>query len=455
MLMKLPIHIHEGIAIGVIGPQAIVHKVRHTLKAFPSFAPSFHIYENETQALVLAEKVMQTAEVLLICEYHVYRVMKGTMDFAIPVHYIPLTGSGLFSALFRLKKAYGIHALSIDSISQSFVAQVFQELDEVLPPATYFEGASIAAAEEVIRFHKENVHSGEKTAVLTGMHSVACRLMEADIPYEWVIPAQQDITNALERALLSTETRRKKETQIVVGIVQVDGFGRVSERLGSEHDIQRLKLDTHRMLLDYVKCLDGYLTTLGEAQYLFFTTRGIFERETRGYKTIPLLQDSKTSLGVSLSMGIGFGKSANEAGTHARLALRQAAEAGGNICFIVREDRSVIGPVEFGHPMVYELSITDLDLLDKAEKAGMTAAYMSRLMAQVARQGKLEYTAQELASIIGVTLRSTHRILLQWLDAELVEIVGVEKISAKGRPRQIYRLSFIADQLEEKWMNVE
>jgi predicted ArsR family transcriptional regulator len=69
-------------------------------------------------------------------------------------------------------------------------------------------------------------------------------------------------------------------------------------------------------------------------------------------------------------------------------------------------------------------------------------------MAQAARVGKLDYTAQELAKILGVTVRSTHRILLQWLDAGLVEVIGIEKITSKGRPRQIYRLSFLSDQVD-------
>jgi predicted ArsR family transcriptional regulator len=55
----------------------------------------------------------------------------------------------------------------------------------------------------------------------------------------------------------------------------------------------------------------------------------------------------------------------------------------------------------------------------------------------------MDYTAHELASVLGVTVRSAHRILLQWMDASLVEIVGEEKVSSKGRPRQIYRLSFL------------
>jgi hypothetical protein len=95
--------------------------------------------------------------------------------------------------------------------------------------------------------------------------------------------------------------------------------------------------------------------------------------------------------------------------------------------------------------MIYDLAITDMNLLQRAEKAGMTASYMSKLMAQVKCLGKIDYTAQELSSVLGVTLRSTHRILIQWLDAELVEIIGEEKITSKGRPRQIYRLSFVTE----------
>lgn len=199
------------------------------------------------------------------------------------------------------------------------------------------------------------------------------------------------------------------------------------------------------MLLKYVERLEGHLTNLSGDEFLFVTTRGIFERETRGYKTIPVLRDTKLETGVTLSIGVGFGNSANDAGTHARMALRQSKDFGGDICFIVRENRNVVGPVTWENPLVYDLSVTDSALLEKAKKSGMTATYMSKLMAQVERQNKTNYTAQELASILGITIRSTHRILLQWLDAELVQIVGEERHTSKGRPRQIYRLVFIED----------
>jgi predicted ArsR family transcriptional regulator len=68
---------------------------------------------------------------------------------------------------------------------------------------------------------------------------------------------------------------------------------------------------------------------------------------------------------------------------------------------------------------------------------------MSKLVAHVTRFGKTDYTAQDLASVLGVTVRSTHRFLLAWLDCGLIEIIGEEKGKSKGRPKQIYRLSFL------------
>lgn len=75
---------------------------------------------------------------------------------------------------------------------------------------------------------------------------------------------------------------------------------------------------------------------------------------------------------------------------------------------------------------------------------------MSKLAAQIARYGKTDYTAHELAAVLGITIRSAHRILLQWIDAQLVDIVGEEKVATRGRPRQIYRLTFVQELMRKR-----
>ncbi|HWO76620.1 MAG TPA: hypothetical protein VNM69_12095 [Bacillus sp. (in: firmicutes)] len=441
---------HSEITIGVIGPEALIQKIKYTLKSFPNFKPIFSTVTPDSDITDEARELMHDVDVLMFTEYHLYKLAKQTLEFPIPVHYVPLMGTGLYRSLFMVKNSYGLKRLSIDTIDRKYVEQILHELQEEQYELNVFKSSTQAPMiSDIIKFHVHN-HQQDGAIALTGIQEVSIKLTEMNIPNEWVTPTNQDMIVSLERALLATTTRRNKESQIVFGLIDVDNFKKLIEGYASEHDVQLLKLQIQQMLLDYIKQLDGHLISLGGKEYSFITTRGIFERETRGYKFIPLLQEANNKMGITLSVGVGFGRTAAEAGSHARLALGQAKELGGNVCYIVREDKSVLGPVDITTDTQYEqydLSITDAQLLEKAEKAGMSAAYMTKLMARVARHKKYDYTAQELASTLNITIRSAHRILLKWMDAEIVDIVGEEKITYKGRPRRIYRLSFIMDEV--------
>ncbi|WP_318615587.1 hypothetical protein [Sporosarcina sp. YIM B06819] len=442
---------NSDIKIGIIGPKALVDQTRETLKTFPNFKPIFQMIDSSSSLRDITTELMNEVEVLLFTEYHSYNSVKQVLEFTIPVHHMPLMGTGLYRSLFIIKSRHSLTCLSIDTVEKKYVEQILSELEEDHYELLVFKNLSQQTViEEFVQFHVHNYQQHNAIA-LTGIQEVATQLLALNIPHEWVTPTQQDMIVSLERALLATNTRRNKEAQIVFGLINIDNFKGVAEKYSSEHDVQLFKLAIQQMLLDYIKSLDGHLINLGGEEYSFITTRGIFERETRGYKFIPLLQDVQNELSITISLGVGFGRSAAEAGNHARLALRQSKELGGNVCYIVREDRSVLGPVDITTHKQYErynLAITDPHLLDKAEKAGMSAAYMTKLMARVSRHKKIEYTAQELASTLNVTIRSANRILLKWMDAELVDIVGEEKVTHKGRPRRIYRLSFIEDELK-------
>ncbi|WP_407272017.1 hypothetical protein [Radiobacillus sp. PE A8.2] len=429
------------IKIGIIGSKPLLKEVELTLQYFPSFKPFFLEHNDEFNISDEVKEALNEVEIILFTEYHIYERVKDSLDTTVPTQYIPLIGTGLYRALFRMSYLLNVNQFTIDSVSRNYVEQIINELEVSNVNINYFNNHPYTTHKELIDFHSHAYNNGTSLGALTGVQSVSQTLTERNVPNIWVTPTNQDITVSLERALLSTETRRNKESQIVVGLIDIDEFRRVVEKFPSEHEIQKMKLDIHGMLLDYVKQLDGHLSSIGGGEYLFITTRGIFERETRGYKFIPLLEDENKTPGISLSIGVGFGRTATDAGTHARLALRQSKDAGGNICYIVREDKSVLGPVEMSNAVTYELSVTDKELLEKAEKAGMSATYMTKLLAQVKRYDKTDYTAFELASVLGITIRSAHRILAHWVDANIVDIIGEEKHSSKGRPRQIYRLN--------------
>ncbi|MDO3409959.1 hypothetical protein QWJ34_09315 [Saccharibacillus sp. CPCC 101409] len=433
------------IKLGIIGTEAFVERVLRVLRSFPTFRPVARVAEEEGEAVAAAAELGAEAEALLLSGAPAHREVKLNAATNVPVFYVPLNGAGLYRALFKAFAGGRLNeGISVDSLTRAMVARTLADLRLEGTDVCVYEGPSYASADSLAEFHRNMAESGRCGLAFTGVERTAQRLEALSIPSELLQPSDQDIIVILERALLATESRRNKEAQIVVGIVNVDDFGRLAMNRASEHDVQKLKLEIHRMLLQYVEQLDGHLTALGGDEYLFFTTRGIFERETGGYKTIPLAKDAYQSYGLSLSLGIGFGLSANDAGTNARSALRKAKEAGGDACFIIREDATLIGPLEMADPVRAILAPIDAELIRQAGEAGMTGAYLGKLLHHMARFEKYEYEVHELASLLNITVRSAHRLLIQWMDGGLVEIAGYEKMP-RGRPRQIYRFVFLMD----------
>ncbi len=439
-----------GIKIGIVGPNEFMPKMKEMLKSFPTFQPLWGGYAHENEAPAFTEELMREAEVLFFTGPIPYWKAKESISFTVPAHHLPLTGAGLHRALFRLQAQHELTAVTVDTLSRQTVQRTLSELGLPTLALGPDQGDTVTDGAKLTAFHRSMYETGASAAALTGIHSVAEALTDAGVPNEWVLPTDQDIVVALERALLSTDSRRSKESQIVLGLIQIDEFGRIAERQSSEHERQKLRLDIHRMLLDYVESLDGHMASFNGDEYLFVTTRGTLERETGGYKYIPLAREAEKSLGMTLSIGIGFGRSASHAGTHARAALRQAKEAGGNSCFIVREDGGVIGPLEMARRLDYHLSLIDPQLQMQIVDSGMSSNYLSKLASQAALKGKTDYLAKELAAVLGITMRSANRCLLTWLDAGLVEIVGEERPRSKGRPCQIYRFTFLANQITHR-----
>jgi len=431
------------ISIGIIGTQEIVEQIERVIKAFPTFSPYTSVVQSEDDIPQIAEQMIDKVEVILISGALTSRKLKNRLKLSIPVYYLPITEASLYKALLLAVNEFdNVKGISIDTLTNMLVTRAVEALDIREIPYVVYDGSLYASTEQLLSFHREQVATGQCSIVLTGVQGVAEQLNAEGIPSIWMTPSDQDIVVTLERALLSTESRKNKEAQIVVGIINVDDFEGLAMKKRTEYEVQMLKLDIQRLILNYIESLDGYATHLGGDEYLFFTTRGMFERETRGYKYIPLAKDAKLNYSISLSLGIGFGMTANDAGTNAREALRKAKDAGGNGCFIVREDKSVIGPVEMSEPIKARIVPLDNTLVKRAESAGMTSHYLSKLVTYMCKHKRYEYHVHELANMLNITVRSAHRLLLVWQDCQLIEISRVEKVP-KGRPRQMYWFKFI------------
>lgn len=423
------------INIGIVGSSERINLVKEVLSDFPNIKPFFLIEEAFEVDPSAMEELSSNVEAILFTDYYTCQSYRSNKTHSNSIRYIPVTTSGLYVVLFKNRDALSMANLSLDTISTHDSMSIIDDLKtlhiNILPAPK-----NLTKQDDILEFHKSN-YEKSKAIIFTAIPYVQHQLSILGIPSELIPLTQLDIVNALERTLLSTQTRLDNESQTIVGIVKPD------KDLDSTQS-QKLK----RIIGNYVDSIDGYLINSNDEFYTFVSTRGVFERESRGYKFLPLLHESKSSLGIGLSIGVGFGYTALAAGKHANLAFTQSSDAGGNVCYIVREDQSVFGPVAstaFHAYDKYQITITNPSLLEQAEKMGMSASYMNKIMSRVSRHNQLEYTANDLAEILDITLRSANRILLKWIDIGLVSIIGEEKPTRHGRPRRVYRLNFIED----------
>src|SRR5699024_7955115 len=206
---------HSNISIGIIGgSNSLISLMKEALKSFPSFNPTCKIIRNEKEIIESTIKLMSSSEVIVFTEYHLFKKAQQKLEFTIPVHYVPLMGTGLYRSLFKVKTSHGLKSLSVDTIEEKYVNQILTELEESNSTVKIFEEVSFFPLKDIISFHIRNYESNN-TIAITGIPSVTQELNKLKIPNELTTPTHQDLIVSLERALLSTETRRNKESQVV------------------------------------------------------------------------------------------------------------------------------------------------------------------------------------------------------------------------------------------------
>lgn len=430
-----------AIRVGVIGPGDLVRRtVEFGRERFATLQLLPFPYEQESEAEAVARAAAPIAEVLLFTGPVPYYRVTRAGDPGVACLYVQPAAASLYRLFLLERERIDPLRVSVDTVSRRTLAEAYADLgiDDRGVHVREYDGP--IARDELVDFHLSRFHAGETTGALTYLRSARAELVRRGVPCAWVTPTSTEVATALEKAYLVGESARHKGTQIVVGVVDVDGFGRLARQAASEHVVQQLKLAVQDALLQYVAEIDGYLLPGGGDEFLFFTTRGPFERYTEFLTSAPVLDRIRDRVSTTVSMGVGMGRTASQAGTHARIALQKAKDAGGHACYVVMEDKRLLGPLRPGRRLESELRAVRPELLEQANAAGMTAAALSRILSTRGWLGA-EFSANELAPVLGLTVRSAHRLLARLVNAGLASVVGEEKLATRGRPRQLYRLA--------------
>ncbi|USB31939.1 transcriptional regulator [Paenibacillus sp. YPG26] len=435
-----------NLKVAVIGPQDLVQTVMELGSKYEGLTMLPAAYQHEKDTLQLAAEVGTLADILLFTGPIPYQIALGLIKDKPMVH-VTYSGTALYKVLFDFIRDEVLHLnesglkISVDVLDREEIEERLTEIgitDYELYVKSYKVGIE---TEELVSFHHQLWREGKVKVTVTSVTSVYERLRQLGVPVYRVVPTLSSIRDTLNRALLEAKSLKFSSTQIAVGIMNIDNFMKVSKEVASEYELQRKKLVLQQILLDYGEETQALIKWTDGDEVSFITTRGIIEQTTKRFQEAPLLLEIMEKLQWKASIGIGIGRTANEAEGKAREALLKAKLSGGGNCFLIMQDGLVYGPM--GSELILEYSVRSEDpqLLSIAKKVGLSVGTINKLQSFCNRLGTTTFTASQLAEGFGITLRSARRIMAVLEKFEIARIVGEEQPAGRGRPRQIYHIT--------------
>jgi hypothetical protein len=192
----------------------------------------------------------------------------------------------------------------------------------------------------------------------------------------------------------------------------------------------------------FAQKIQAAVVETGLHNYLLFSTKKIFEAATSDAASISLLNDVKINSAYTVSIGVGYGKTAREAKHNASLGLNKALLKGGNQAFLV-SDGDFSNPIYPSGVEKYEAgAISDPLFLTISNNTGISINNIYKLYCIMSKTKKNCFTSDEIADELGNTRRSVNRMLEKLERAGYAKVEGTRMIKSSGRPSRIIKLIF-------------
>jgi hypothetical protein len=395
-------------------------------------------YRSEQEA---ADKVLRLGpgiDACLFASQVPYEYARRAGALRVPATYVPLSGSALYAALLRASRELGqdLSRVSVDVLSRSDVDDAFAELG--VPSAGVHVREDAANAATLAAFHERLWRRDEITVAFTCLQSVAQRLSAADVPARILRPTSSAIRSALRTATLLAGNRRLEEAQLAVALVEVPTLRDTSRRSSPRHAREELRLTVHRFLVQEAQRMHASVSPVSDHCFLVTATRGSLAAATDGFRVPPFSERARTELGIAVEVGIGMGRTAQDAETHAQAALSRSHVAAGTRGFALDREGIALVPAP-RHPAAPPA--------EAARPRGLET--LSRLADKLAgSDSALVVDAETAGRVLGVTARTARRLLHSLVEEGLAWPLPPSRAPQPGRPRQFYRL--VTEKLERR-----
>jgi hypothetical protein len=273
---------------------------------------------------------------------------------------------------------------------------------------------------------------GETSVALTCMDSVSRRLARAGVPVISIRPTDAAIRMAVWNAVLLGGHHRLEAAQLAVVVVEVPRLREGTRRALSRYSRDELRLTVHRFLTTEAQRIQAMVSQADDHSFVIAATRGSLTSE---FTELPFEDRARAELGVTIEVGVGMGRTAQEAETFARTALARSRSTAPGAVVPPREGQPLVPAPRRAAPAPRSAPSRGVETL---------ARLAERLDGS---ETALVVDAETAGRLLGVTSRTARRLLRGLVDEGLAWPLPPSRAAQPGRPRQFYRL--ITEKLEE------
>ncbi|MGW0581959.1 MarR family transcriptional regulator [Streptomyces sp. NPDC002920] len=374
-----------------------------------------------------------------------YRACRDLLDHTLPIAVTRNSALDLALALAQAQaRGWQAVPVSIDTFEHEVVSEVTEALHLDRTRVTCLPYADDQSVDEICAFHQRSLHDGDgyvitaRTAVLRHLRGTL-RVLNGS-------PTPSGIRAELHELLLRIRSERAGAAGFAAGVFCVS-------RHGCPGDLERSRMDLLHLLRATPELTDAWIENRGRRGVVVLGRRTLFERLSRDWLVVPVLDRAQESLGVRVAAGFGVGPSAR---TSVVLAERAAvrAESENRPCGYLMEDSGlVIGPIGpggqsagqvGGQPPARPRRDQGDRMRELARTVGLSPATLSRLAAIEHDVAGRTVTPSELADAMAITDPSGRRLVRKLHAHGLVTSEGCAQTHRKGRPTGLYRLAIVA-----------
>ncbi|WP_441562262.1 hypothetical protein ACSZOP_08005 [Colibacter massiliensis] len=433
--------------LGILVPKNLLQGKTSLIKEkYNYIAISFFIYSSIFDIPLLLQEKQKDLDQLLFFGETTMKYTASKITPTIPWDIIPRTTTTVLLILFEAllsgkdicKLAMDLHAHEKKILYESYreAGIDIAKVSALYAPELTFDESFTARIKE---FYYKCLERNPSTTCITIYSEVYNQLTAEGFPILFLFPTLFDIYNGIEKAHSNFLLQISRESQLVIIYIVIDEASEYSPLTEDEYQMTLEALAVAKFVHLFAKKIQGAVLPIKEREFLIFSTRSIIENKTDNFRHFSLINDIQKNTASTVSIGIGFGKTALEAKTHAKLGIKKAQKGNGNQIYLVYDKYTVRGPIPKQEPSLVKISDRFLYI---SAKTGISAFTLSQIHKIINEQERTEFTPAEISNLLNVSLRSVNRTILKLIDAGYCFEIGKKFQQKGGRPSRILKFKF-------------